>query len=239
MRFSSDPASPDSIEHEASTASHEPSVDSEEDKRNDDATEPAMAHSMLEAKSPDSTDSKTPEASPKPLKLKPQPKEKENNETQSMNTLDIAGSPHPEFVFPRELFETTSNEEGPCEPFFNDLAEQPSNDLVANLPASVISQFTPRLWSPCDLAMARRLYHELDDISLRIGTVMRGINGLMTENDDFDGLEDLCSCGASEASCNAYDTFEGYSPENHSDLLFMSSDTGAIADESSNLFGDE
>lgn len=129
---------------------------------------------------------------------------KEIESSHPVDTFGLTGFSYPAFVLPGELFDFPSDEQKvPLEPSLADVADKTNSTVGNDLPSVLRPQHSRRLWSRCDTAMARRTYNELDDIIVRISTIMQNIESLIGE--DFYGVDDHCSCTSTESSRIIYD----------------------------------
>ncbi|KAJ5788146.1 hypothetical protein N7457_003136 [Penicillium paradoxum] len=242
MRFLVESTAFKSNESEDSFKSSHRSLNNQTENNGDeDVAESTPSRGISNSKSCESIESQAHMTPLKPLKLKIKNGAKD---TKKIKMFGAAESPVPEFVYPRELFEPSDNEkEVSPERLFDNRADNAYNGLTAGSPLFV-PQFSPRLWSRCDTAMARRAYNELDDITVRLGEVMRGIRVLIG-NDDSDGLDDSCSCSSTEIPYGIHDPFEEFDESTRLELvdedhpIAVSADEDEIADGSGKFHEDE
>ncbi|KAJ6180261.1 hypothetical protein N7519_010722 [Penicillium mononematosum] len=249
MSSSMETISPGLIHSNTSKTSHKRSP--KEAKRDNSATKSAMSREMQQCTSPEPTGLELPP--------KPSSEQKAVNDNVSTNTnpFGLAGLPPSEFVFPRDvdlgLFDYPSDERETSyelEPVSECLPEQRDEVPTPYTPVlRAVSQYNQRIWSQCgakcETWLARQMYYELDDISIRIEDIMRGIRAMLEmrgPSDDFDGLGEHHF----EAE-ESHGSFKGGGPEDPWELsdeddsaLFVSgTDELSSSDEFSGFSGDE
>jgi hypothetical protein len=191
----------------------------------------------VESSSPqDTQQSVSPDVAQDKALSKPSPNLEIKKHDTTPEGVDVVPS-SPKFVCPKDIFNGFSEEQITDPPYPTDLHQYQNSTATNGFSIDMMSQYTHRLWTPCDTALARRIYNELDDISVRINAVIRGISGLMGEA-DLDSLGDLCSCSSGEDPCTftevddcagaSEDTWAVADEEN---LLVLSSDEETFADE--------
>ncbi|KAJ5964683.1 uncharacterized protein N7479_004559 [Penicillium vulpinum] len=248
MSSSMETLSPASIHSKTSKGSHK------ESKRNKNKTKSAVSHEMLSATPSEFTGFGI------PLKLSSDQKvSKQAASTTPTNPFELTGLPASEFIYPRDLglFDCSSEESEPSyEPVSEYLPEQRNEIPTPYTPVlRAVSQYNQRAWSKCgsvcETWLARQMYEELDDISTRIGNIMRGIKGMLEEKeamdncDDFDGFDGFDGFDNHFEDGDTLGPFNGSGPGNPLELsggedgaLFVSSDERAYSGEKHARFGE-